>query len=249
MKTLPSSSQAALLCLLLFLIAGCDLFGSKDPEPGFVEVAISNQIDGTPIALNQQSYTSPVGHNYSVTLVEYILTNIALVSEDGDLQPIVSAHYVNQEDASTLTLDAVEVPAGRYTALAFTYGIQGADNVFGTLARTADYDNMLWPMMMPMGDGQTERYHYMRFEGRYGTDGVFRIHNGPSGGNDYSIDVSLPIDLDIDGEQLTVNLNANLDQWLTAPHDWNFDDYGMIMGNPAAQTIIYDNGHTVFSAQ
>ncbi len=246
MKKPYSLSHIILPCLLVFFLAGCELFGSKDPEPGRLTVEISNQIASEDIALNEQIYTSTAGHNFSITLIEYILTDIALVDEDGNVVPVAAAHYVNGDDATTLNLDPVEVPAGRYTSLQFTYGITGEDNVFGALERTQDFDNMLWPMMMPMGDGQTERYHYMRFEGRYGTDSVFRIHNGPTGGNDYSIDVSMPIDIDVDGQDWTAHIKMELDQWLTAPNTWNFDDYGMIMGNPAAQSLLYDNGQSVF---
>ncbi len=238
--------RVILPALLLVFLAGCDLFGSDDPEAGTVTVALSNQIGSQDLVLNQRSYTSAAGHDYDVTLVEYIITNIALRNTDGTLVTIATAHYVNEEDASTHTLAPVDVPAGTYDAVQFTFGVEGASNVFGALERSTDFDNMMWPMMMPMGDGTTERYHYMRFEGRYGTDGVFRIHTGPSGGNDYSFETVLPVDIEVDGDNWNVDISMNLDQWLTSPNDWDFDDYGMIMGNPAAQTLIYDNGHTAF---
>ena len=38
----------------------------------------------------------------------------------------------------------------------------------------------------------------------------------------------------------------NLDQWLTEPNEWNFEDFGMIMGNQHAQNLVYQNGHSVF---
>ena len=249
MKPLRHLSRVTLPVLLLIFLAGCDLFGSKDPEPAAVTVELSNKIGTQDLALNQQDYTSAVGHDYSVTLVEYIITNIALRNEDGELVDLASAHYFNEEDAATHMLAPVEVPAGTYTAIEFTFGVEGVSNVFGNLARTPDYDNMLWPMMMPMGDGTTERYHYMRFEGRYGSeDGTFRIHVGPTGGNDNSFEVELPLDVSVDGKDMTVGVTMYLDQWLTAPNDWDFDDYGMIMGNQAAQTLIYDNGHSVFGS-
>lgn len=246
MKSYTSFQRLLLPALLLFFLAGCDLFGSEDPQPGTVTVSLSNTIGGQDLALNQQSYTSSVGHSYSVTLVEYILTDIALRDEDGNLVSLSSAHYMNQEDASTHALSAVEVPAGKYNAIQFTFGIEGSANVFGNLERSTDFDNMMWPMMMPMGDGTTERYHYMRFEGRYGTDGAFRIHTGPTGGNDNSLQKELALDIDVDGQAWMLDLAVNLDEWLTGPNEWDFDDYSAIMGNQAAQTLIYDNGESVF---
>lgn len=247
MKTLHIVKRLVLPSLLVIFLAGCELFGSSDPEPGTVSFEIANRINSTDLVMNEQNYQSSAGHDYSVTLVEYIITNIAIVDKDGAHFTLKDAHYVNQEDPSTHTLPAVEIPAGTYNVIEFTFGVEGNDNVFGTLERTTDYDNMMWPMMMPMGDGQTERYHYMRFEGRYGTDGAFRIHTGPSGGNDYSFKVELPLGgLEINGQDWQIGVSMNLDQWLTEPNEWNFDDFGMIMGNPHAQSLIYNNGHSVF---
>ena len=247
MKTHNKVARLFIACILTLGLIGCDLFGSKDPEAGTIQVNVSNAINAEPLALNQAIYTSTAGHNYSVSLIEYILTNLAIRQEDGTLVSLESAHYCNEEDHDTHHVHEIELPAGRYTALSFTFGVDEAQNVFGNLERSTDLDNMMWPMMMPMGDGSTERYHYMRFEGRYGTDGVFRIHTGPSGGNDFSFDVEIPIELDVDGENWAVELVMNLDQWLTGPTTWDFDDYGMIMGNQAAQSIIQANGADVFS--
>ncbi len=233
--------------LLLLFFAGCDLFGSKDPESGMVTVEFSNRVNSQDLALNTQNYNSSAGHSFNVTLIEYIITDITLHNKNGAFVSLSDAHYINEEDASTHSVSAVEIPAGTYTSIQFTFGIDNAKNEFGNLERTIDLDNMMWPMMMPMGDGTTERYHYMRFEGRYGVDSVFRMHTGPSGGNDYSFDVELPLDIDIDSQDWTIGISMNLDQWLTNPNEWDFDDYGMIMGNQTAQNQIYDNGHSVFA--
>ena len=190
---------------------------------------------------------SAVGHQYNVTLLEYIVTDVKLEDEDGNMVDVTASHYLNAADSSTYAIRFVQIPPADYTNLHFTFGIDGAENVFGNLTSSVDYDNMLWPMMMPMGDGTTERYHYMRFEGRYGTDGVFRVHTGPSGGNDFSIDVSIPLTMSVDDGIWNMQVVANLDQWFTQPNDWDFDDYGMIMGNPTAQNLVYENGENVFA--
>ena len=240
-------SHGLLATLLIITVAGCDLFGSKDPDPGTASIEMANAVNGQPLVPDQFLYRSPTGHTYSVTLIEYILTDIVLHHENGTLVPLEAAHYCNQDDHHTHHLAATEIPAGRYSKISFRFGIDGSKNVFGNLDRTTDYDNMMWPMMMPMGDGSTERYHYMRFEGRYGSEGVFRIHTGPSGGSDYSFPVELPILMDVDGEAWEIPLIMNLDQWLEGPNTWEFADYGMIMGNPNAQALLQANGASAFS--
>ena len=233
---------------MLVMIAGCDLFGSSDdPESGSLNVTFQSYANSQTVSLEQSSHTSAVGHSFTVTLLEYIISDLTITHEDGTVVTLADAQYINQSDPASGVIEIPSLEPGRYTSVSFTYGVDGSENVFGTLERTPEMDNMLWPMMPPMGDGTTERYHYMRFEGRYGTDGTFRIHNGPSGGNDYSFEVTLPVDMEIDGNSATIQINMNLEQWLTGPNNWDFDDYGMIMGNAGAQALLQANGASVFS--
>lgn len=243
----PRWAKLVLTTFLLLMLAGCDLFGAKDPEPGTVSIDVSNKIDGQDLVMNQAAYTSAAGHTYSVTLLEYIISDVALKKADGTLLQLESAHYCNAEDHDSHHVAPQEIPAGDYTAVSFTFGIEQDQNVFGNLDNTAEFTNMMWPAMMPMGDGTTERYHYMRFEGRYGTDGSFRIHAGPSSGNDFSFEVELPLTMGVDGNDWEIEVAMNVDKWLNGSTVWDFDDYGMIMGNPAAQTIVQANGASVFS--
>ena len=243
-----SNIQRFLPCLLMILlVSGCELFGGNDdPEDGVVDVAFEHYGNDQIVTLEQSSHQSEAGHSFTVTLLEYIVTDIALTHEDGTVVSLKGSHYVNKNNPDTWTIASTTIAPGTYTSLSFRFGIEGSENVFGTLERTLAVDNMIWPMMMPMGDGTTERYHYMRFEGRYGTDGVFRIHTGPSGGNDYSIDVSLALNMNVDGDDWSLDLISNIDEWLSTPHQWDFTDYGMIMGNQTAQNLVYENGHDVF---
>lgn len=243
----PRNKEILFSLLLLLLVSGCDLFGGNDdPEEGFVEVTFEHYANDQPVMLDQSTHSSDAGHSFTITLLEYIVTDLALTHEDGAVTTLKASHYINKDNPETSNVSSGALAPGKYTSVSFRFGIEGSQNVFGTLERTTSLDNMVWPMMMPMGDGSTERYHYMRFEGRYGSDGTFRIHNGPSGGGDYSFSVSLPIDLEIDGNTTNLQIDMHLEQWLTVPNVWDFDDYGMIMGNPSAQALIQANGATVF---
>ncbi|MEZ4703410.1 MAG: MbnP family protein [Rhodothermales bacterium] len=248
MKTLRYGSP--LLIAAMLLASGCDLFkNDEEPEVATIAFHIDNVVGGRNLALNTGSYTNAAGQPFSVSLLEYIVTDIALHQADGTVVDLEAAHYCNEADAATHELHEIEIPAGAYTALTFTFGVKEDENTFGMLPNTTEFANMMWPMMMPMGDGVTDRYHYMRFEGAYGDQGqTFRIHAGPSGGGDYSFDVSLPLAMDVEsGADVHMHVNMNVDQWLTGPNTWNFDDFGMIMGNPAAQSLVQANGSTVFT--
>jgi hypothetical protein len=233
------------VCTALLGLTGCD--SSSTREPGSVVLVLGHSVDDEALVTNQMQYTSPAGHTYGVSLLEYLISDVVLIQEGGTEVPVAAVHYRNANDPATRQLTASDVPAGHYTGLSFIFGVQGEDNVFGSLPRTTAYDNMMWPAMMPMGDGTTERYHYMRFEGNYDASSAFLIHAGPSSGGDYSYTFTLPVDLNVDGNTWEVELQMNLNEWLTDPNTWDFDDYGMIMGNPSAQALLKANGTDVFS--
>jgi hypothetical protein len=158
---------------------------------------------------------------------------------------------VDQDEPTTLSwvLD-VDVPAETLASISFVMGLPPALNVTGAFPDGSEA-LMEWPEMMGGG------YHYMKFEGRYINDASepfnFRTHSGGLSGVDYSFDVSLDAGnrpLPVGDTTLTVQMN--LEQWFTGPNDWDLNNYFTtatpgIMGNPAAQESLRDNGSTVFS--
>ncbi len=134
---------------------------------------------------------------------------------------------------------AANVPGGQYAALRFTFGVP-ADR---TLPNTSDFNNMAWPA--GMGGG----HHYMRLEGLY-SDGdetlAFLSHTGPSGGEDYTFSVELPLSLSVDGDAVDIHVVMDLNQWYEDPHPYDFVGRGMIMGNQDAQSVHQANGASVF---
>lgn len=237
-------SALLLLGVLVALATGCDI-SDPEPEPGRVVLVLEHTADGTLLALNEINYVNAAGNRYGVSLLEYIVTDVALVAADGTRVPIAAQHYHNAATGETKELVVTNVPGGTYSSLSFTFGISKARNTTGALPNELNYLNMAWPEMMGGG------YHYMRLEGRYESgDGqkTFAVHTGPTGGTDFSVHVSLPIDATLDGGTLRLPVVMDVDAWLGGPNAYDFDDYpGMIMGDAAAQRLLQANGHDVFS--
>lgn len=236
-----------LTLLLLPLVAtACD-----DPVDlsgfGTVVIQFDNVVAGAPVAMNSGSYTNAAGNDYTITKLEYVVSDFALGGADGDFE-LMEAHYRDQTDGATATLTLTDVPAGEYTTLDFMWGIEGSKNMPGTYPEL-DADGMAWPQMMGGG------YHYMRHEGSFdlngGGTGNYTTHLGPSMMNDYSFQVmlNLPSTLRLNGgETRTIVVNMDVNEWYTGSADYDFNDYGLIMGNTAAQAILQANGSTVWSA-
>ncbi len=233
------------VAVLSSVLSGCGLLQKSTDDPGAVTVILDHTVDSDPLLFNDIRYTNAAGNRYSVTLLEYIVTDVVLERPDGSSFEIAAVHYRNAEAASTQSFSARGVPGGNYLALSFTFGVAGPKNLTGALPNTGDYNTMAWPEQMGGG------YHYMRLEGRYqAADGVrsFLAHTGPTMGNDNSVRVSLPVDIHVNENTWEVQILMDVNEWLSNPGTYDFTEYtGMIMGNQNAQGVLRANGPTVFS--
>ena len=246
--------------LALLALSGCDSDDSTTgpcPCTGTVVIQLDHRVDSSPLELNTGSYTNAAGNGYTVSNLEYVVSDFVLEQEtvsraDGDFEWI-GVHYRTEGDDATRALVLRDVPAGDYANLQFVHGIVGSRNTTGAFP-DLDALGMAWPAMMGGG------YHYMRHEGAFtpagGGTANFTTHTGPTAGADYSVPVTLVLDTTAPGrhgfqiaagDSITIRLEMDVNQWYTAPNDYDFDDYGAIMGNAGAQTFLQANGATVWS--
>lgn len=237
------------LLLLLIILPGCD--STEGGVPVNVTLSFKHNVGGQALALNKISYTNAAGNEYGVTKLEYILTDLALITDQGETIPIQDQHYISLSNVATHSLLPVVVSSGKYTGVAFTLGVKGSDNVFGNLPNLGAYANMEWPAQL---GGGTDRYHNMRLEGNFissgGEQAPFLVHTGPTDGADNSVTYTLPIDVELDDRNGEVELTMNVGLWFSTPNTYNFEEYpGAIMGNQDAQTVLKANAANVFSAR
>ena len=161
-------------------------------------------------------------------------------------------HYIDTQLSETQLLSSQTLPAGRYRALRFTFGLDEADNRTGRFANPPE-SNMFWPE--PLGGG----YHYMKLNGRW-QDGEgllvpLNIHLG-TGQNETLTEfypnhfsVTLPAELTLSpGQHTEAELRMTVDNWFRSPHVYDFGtDGSAIMQNQAAQAKLKENGADVFS--
>ena len=250
-----------LLCLAL-MTASC----TKPKGYGNLDVKISYSANGKPLIIDTLAYyTNEAGNHFLVTEIQWFISKITLVSEQGDeyvlghreantLFTTAQEHifYIDTNIPESQTLEVAELLCGHYTSMCFTFGLDETDNQTGLFANPPERD-MFWPE--PLGGG----YHYMKLNGKYldenGTLIPLNIHLGIGQNEELSqfyqnyFTVELPLDFDIEeNHDNRIFLDMNIDNWFRSPHVYDFvTDGSAIMQNQTAQTKLKENGSDVFS--
>lgn len=235
---------------------------------GSVAFNFDHSVDGTALVLGSASgypYTNSAGNAYNVTDLFYYTSNFRVHRSDGSSYGTDAAHYRDAADPATRTFTLTGVPAGTYTAVSFTFGIDARRNVNGGLL--PDFDQIPW--LDVLGGG----YHYMMMNGNWNQptigDTPIRVHTGrrfitanpgpanavPPGPDatphhhyfEVYLTLSTPINV-MDKQTWAVPVDLNVNGWFTAPtfdfEDWFLDDTAMsaIMPKIAAQALLLQNG-------
>jgi len=236
------------LAFALLPVGGCS--DGSATGPGTVVIELEHTVDGAPLELNTGQYVNAAGNPYTVSVLEYVLSDFhfhpsASSASPGEHYEAPVAHYASQADASTRSIVLDQVSPGDYAEVHFVCGIVGSKNVSDAYP-DLDLAGMAWPE--PMGGG----YHYLRNEGNYVDQNqqarAFTTHLGPSMGTDFSTEPSFDYGFTVkSGETTTIRLVMDVNEWYANPNTYDFGDHGAIMGDPAAQQILQANGVTVWS--
>lgn len=119
-----------------------------------LRIDINYKVDDVPLFKDTMRYLNNAGDFYSVTRLEYYISDIVLHNANGDDYKSEQIQYVNAFTQATnqLVLDAV--PNGTYTSFSCKIGLTAAKNLSNTLPNTSENVNMAWPDMMGGG------YHF-----------------------------------------------------------------------------------------
>lgn len=246
---------------ILFLLIWVPLcFASCHKPAGNIQVDFSFSVDGRALVQDTFGYMNEAGNRYEVSEAQYFVSNIILTRNDGTQIMLMSdrdAHYVDADIIGTLSwLPTDEIPAGKYQALTFTFGLAPELNQ-NYFYPDAPENAMSWPANLGGG------YHYMKINGWWiDADGVrrpFNLHTGIgqlrneqgeiTGFVDNSFTVTLPLnDLVItDNQTSKLQIEMDINRWFTNPYLFDFNIFGgSIMQNQEAQEMLKANGTDVF---
>jgi len=237
-----------LLSVITFTLSSC----KKDPIPTHLSIKFTHTVDGVPLDLttteSELPYTNAAGQHYNVKTLQYLISNIRMHSEDGNID-LKGVHFVDASNPSTLKLELGELRNGLHSSLTFNLGLTSGANISNAYVNEDFHTTMAWPDMMGGG------YHYMKMEGNFDDDTTFyNTHTGGTMGNDWSISYSSgcptfdQFSFNVDDElgNVEITLNMELNGWYNSPDTISFTTDG-IMGNMGMQSTLSNNGSCIFS--
>ncbi len=239
MKNNCLSLRFTLAFLALIFVFSC----KKDPETSHIHFNISHKVDNIALAFDTLLYNNAVGDTFSISKVNYFLSNIVLTDEDNETHTIEGVYYVDAATASTLVIEFEDVPVATYTSIRFNLGLDAATNTTNNLPSTTENNNMGWPDAMGGG------YHFLKMEGNYlnaGAQTGFAMHIGKNANLVTCTISNLALEMDDHGGETHVSMNLN--EWFRNPNTYDFGTDGTsIMMNDASMLKLAQNGADVFT--
>ena len=234
----------------IFALAMMSASCTKTVGYGDTEIHISYTANRHPLTLDSLCYVNEAGNHFLITEIQWFISKITLVSEEGDEYVLGKVFYIDTNIPESQTLATASIPCQRYVSMRFTFGLDQEDNVTGFFTNPPE-SNMFWPD--PLGGG----YHYMKLNGKYldenGDLAPMNIHLGIGQNEDHTefyqnyFTVELPLNLDLKEGANVIHLNMNIDNWFRNPNTYDINAFGSaIMQNQEAQRLLKENGHDVF---
>lgn len=244
-----------LMAIILFTsLIGCD-DNDEPTEPvitlGTLTIDFNHYWDGEKVTsgdFNTTTYTNANNDVLTINKLRYLVSNIRLHKTDGSSEKLLDYFLVDLTGLNSNTSFSISDIGIDYSSISFTFGFNEADNIDGSYI---DLNSASWNWPAMLGGG----YHFMQFEGKYGTTGTenpFAYHMGTarvSAGvfEQNFFDVS-PLNGFSTGENTTLEIKMNIDEWFKNPNTWDLNTYDInLMPNYDAQILMHQNGASVFS--
>lgn len=243
MKTSKLFLAIAAGLFLTFAISSCKKESETFSEVTF-NIDFAQHVNNQAVVMDSIQYTNEFGNKFSVSRVQYFISDIVLHRSSGDIS-FDMAHYIDAKIPSTtsfskkVTINKEDV----FTGVSFVYGLTEKRNVDGAFPNPP-INSMEWPL--PLGGG----YHYMKLEGKHDAAGNiknFQCHTGPTNGNQYYKEFSIPNSFEVTGDSKNIEIVMNIEKWFASPNILDLNDVTMIMGNETMQSKLEQNAADVFS--
>jgi hypothetical protein len=218
-------------------------------------VGFSHTVGNNAFFKDTLQYVNAAGNKYEINDLQYFISDIILHRSDSESVTITAdsgIHYIDIDIPVTLNWAvAQKIPAGDYTSVSFTFGINEAKNKTGLFVNPPERD-MFWPE--PMGGG----YHYMKMNGKW-IDTLnqltpFNFHIGIGMMDMNFVQNYFTVQVPNSGVKLIAGvshkliINMDIASWFETPNLWDWDVIGgQIMQKQWAMKMACENGGDAFS--
>jgi len=146
MKNRPFSAFLLFLLATAGLLSSCKKDSDSDsppmvspPKVGTVSFKMENMVGTKVLALDGTTYTTASAETFTVTTLEYYLSNIKFSKADGSSYAAPGEyHLINAAKPATTSFTISNVPAGDYTGVSFVVGVDSTTTKGDPLALPGD---------------------------------------------------------------------------------------------------------------
>ena len=229
------------LALILLLLVSCTKH-HKDAPVSRLVFTVAYSVDGVALIKDTMNYTNDAGNLYSVTRLEYFISDIVLHQANGNDFHSPLIQYMNAFTPGANQIILYQVPFGNYESMTMNIGLKPSLNISNSLPNTAENINMEWPDNMGGG------YHFLKMEGYVNTPGGDKGYAVHLGSDTALVTCNMIRNLDVQQATMQVALTMNLNEWYRSPTLYDFlVDGNNTMGNAVLMHRIAQNGYNVFS--
>ncbi|MGZ8509628.1 MAG: MbnP family protein [Chitinophagaceae bacterium] len=139
-------SKLVLICVLPVILLGAvnknDKIHPADKERGYLTIRFDNSIGRQDLILNTANYVNAAGESFSISQLQYFVSNIKLGRVDGTefTVPQDSSYFLVQENRPTTKAINLTIPAGDYNRVSFVLGVDSIRNTMNISKRTGVLD-------------------------------------------------------------------------------------------------------------
>lgn len=227
-----------------------------------LNIVFKNIVNNSEVELNSGKYTNASGEAFTVSLLQYFISNIVLTKKDGTtyIVPQDSSYFlVKEADAASKTIH-LNVPEGSYEKLSFILGIDSLRNTQPLSKRTGVLDPASYVGAENMYWSWNSGYIFFKMEGNKinlsdtsNTGKKFRYHIGLFGGMDKPTLNNIKfIELDLKGKGIakvksgktaSIECSADVAKMFTGSSTITIEKYGTVMAGPTSALIANNYQH------
>ncbi|HEY9178640.1 MAG TPA: MbnP family protein [Flavipsychrobacter sp.] len=189
---------------------------------GSFDMRFDNRVKDKDLDLGNVWYTTDEGDTYRITLFNYYISNVSFNAADGSryAEP-ESYHLIKENDPTTQLFRVNNVPAGEYSSVSFTVGVDFYKNIdtlhVGGALDTSNgmymgpgkgYVMAMMTGFAPRSSNGALKYHIGGYQGMYNT-----IKN---------ITLQFKEPMTINGNSMLVQVNADASKWFDGPNPIDF---------------------------